>query len=97
MVASLAHHEMDILERAIDASGTQWTPEMAKAFLAIKLSPADVARMNELAAKSRSGALEPDEEIEIESYRSAARLLEILKLRARAALKRDNPAEPASA
>ncbi len=81
------HRETDILARAIDSAPGRWTPEVATAFLGIKLSPADVVRMNELAEKARDGTLNSDEELEIESYRSAARMLEILKLRARASLK----------
>lgn len=98
MSTVIAHHEADILERAIDESGAgHWPPEVARAFLAVKLSASDLKRMNDLAAKSQAGALGSDEEIEIESYRSAARLLEILKLRARAALKRNGSANSASA
>ena len=86
MTATLIHRETDILDRAIGASLGAWPTEIATAFLGIKLSPLDVARMNELAEKAREGTLGDDEELEIESYLSAARLLEILKLRARASL-----------
>jgi hypothetical protein len=96
MPATLIHHEADILERAIDASGGGWSSEIARGFLSIKLSPADVVRMNELAEKSRGGALDADEVLEIESYRYAARLLEILKLRARGVLKQTDAAKPPS-
>ena len=47
--------------------------------------------MNELAAKARDGALDPDEELQIESYRSAARLLEILKLKTRLSIQGVGP------
>jgi hypothetical protein len=53
--------------------------------------------MNDLAARSRAGTLEADEEIEIESYRLAARLLEILKLRARATIKQSDQRQSPSA
>lgn len=62
--------------------------EVAKAILSLEFSPTHVARMNELALKSQAGKLLGAEGIEIESFRSVARLLEILKLRARAALDR---------
>lgn len=91
MSTAIAHREADILERAFDAAGAQWSREIANALLSTKLSPKDIERMNELAARSRAGTLETDEEIEIESYRFAARLLEILKLRARAAIKQSDP------
>lgn len=88
MTTTIAHQEAEILERAFDAAGSGWSREIAAAILSTTLSPQDVERMNELAAKSQAGTLEADEEIEIESYRLAARLLEVLKLRARAAIKR---------
>jgi hypothetical protein len=94
MSAIVSHHEADILERAIDASGGKWPPEIAKGFLSIKLSPADVVRMNELAARAQAGSLDSDEELEIESYRTAARVLEVLKLRARMALKAADSSKP---
>jgi uncharacterized protein YnzC (UPF0291/DUF896 family) len=97
MSVSIAHHEADILERAIDTSSDGWSAEIARGFLSIKLSSADIARMNELAARAQADALDGDEALEIESYRSAARLLEILKLRARATLKRANLLNPPSA
>jgi hypothetical protein len=43
--------------------------------------------MNELAAKAAAGTLDSDEDLDIDRYRSAARLLEILKLRSRISLK----------
>ena len=56
--------------------------------LSLTLSSADRDRMNELAAKSRDGSLTADEELEIESYRQACRLLDLLKARARVSLRR---------
>lgn len=97
MAVIVPPHEAEILERAIDASDPEWSPAIARGFLSIKLSASDLARMNELAGKGQSGTLGVDEEIELESYRSAARLLEILKLRARVALKRAESAQPPTA
>jgi len=44
--------------------------------------------MNELAAKSREGPLSADEQLEIESYRQACRLLDLMKVKARLSLKK---------
>ena len=44
--------------------------------------------MNELAAKSRDGTLGADEQLEIESYRQACRLLDLMKAKARLSLKK---------
>jgi len=43
--------------------------------------------MNELAAKASDGALGADEQLEIESYRQACRLLDLMKAKARLSLK----------
>jgi uncharacterized protein YnzC (UPF0291/DUF896 family) len=43
--------------------------------------------MNELASKSREGSLSADEQLEIESYRQACRLLDLMKAKARLSLK----------
>jgi hypothetical protein len=97
MVSTAANQELEILERAIDGSSAEWSGDMAGALLAIRLTNGDVARMNELAAKSSAGSLDAEEEMQLDSYRFSARLLEILKLRARAALKRANASQPPSA
>jgi uncharacterized protein YnzC (UPF0291/DUF896 family) len=44
--------------------------------------------MNELAAKAREGSLGADEQLEIESYRQACRLLDLMKAKARLSLKK---------
>ena len=84
---SIPRLEAEILERAIDAAGGEWSSEIAKGLLSLKISAMDVAKMNELSAKAQAGTLDADEHVEIESLRLAARILEILKLRARAVLK----------
>jgi len=95
MIASAtSNREVEILERAIDPDGETWAPEVARAFLSMKFSSSDVARMNELAAKARDGTLSSDEELEIDSYRTAGRVLEILALRARISLKRAGMSDP---
>ena len=44
--------------------------------------------MSELAAKARDGSLGVDEQLEIESYRQACRLLDLMKAKARLSLKK---------
>jgi hypothetical protein len=80
--------EATILSRAIDPSNGSWPVEVAKVILSIALSPFDRQRMDELAAKARRASLDSDEEIEIESYRQASRLLELMKAKARASVAR---------
>jgi hypothetical protein len=66
-----------------------WTPSIARGILALTLAPADRDRMGELAARSRDGSLGADEQLEIESYRQACRLLDLMKAKARVALTAD--------
>ena len=88
MSSSPRNDEASILARAIDPENGLWTPSVAHGILSLALSPADRERMNELAAKSRDGSLAADEQLEIESFRQACRLLDLMKAKARLSLKR---------
>jgi hypothetical protein len=59
-------------------------PGAAHGILSLTLSSSDRDRMNELAAKARDGSLGADEQLEIESYRQACRLLDLMKALKRA-------------
>jgi len=87
MSSSPRNDEASILSRAIDPDSGGWAPSVAQGILALTLSPPDRERMNELAAKSREGSLGSDEQLEIESYRQACRLLDLMKAKARLSLK----------
>jgi len=49
---------------------------------------ADRARMSELAARNRSGTLDPAEEAELETYCQTGRLLDLLHSKVRISLKK---------
>jgi len=87
MGSSPRNDEASILSRAIAPENGAWTPSVAQGILSLTLSPADRERMNELAAKSQEGTLAADEQFEIESYRQACRLLDLMKAKARLSLK----------
>ena len=87
MGASPRNDEASILSRAIDPDSGTWAPNIAHGILSLALSAPDRERMNELAAKAREGSLGPDEQLEIESYRQACRLLDLMKAKARLSLK----------
>ena len=87
MSSSPRNDEASILSRAIDPDGGTWTPAVAQGILSLALSAPDRERMNELAARSRDGSLGADEQLEIESYRQACRLLDLMKAKARVSLK----------
>jgi hypothetical protein len=88
MSSSPRNDEASILSRAIDPDNGAWAPGVAQGILSLALSPADKERMNELAAKAQEGSLAVDEQLEIESYRQACRLLDLMKAKARLSLKK---------
>ena len=88
MSSSARNDEASILSRVIDPDSGTWAPSVAQGILSLTLAPPDRDRMNELAAKSRDGTLGADEQLEIESYRQACRLLDLMKAKARLSLKK---------
>jgi hypothetical protein len=80
--------EADILSRVIRADQGTWSKAAAEAVLQFAFPSGDVQRMNALAAKAREGCLSSGEEAELENYRHAGRLLELLQSKARLSLKR---------
>jgi hypothetical protein len=86
-MTSARNDEASILGRAIDPDSGSWAPSIARGILSLTLSSSDRERMNELAVKSRDGSLGTDEQLEIESYRQACRLLDLMKAKARLSLK----------
>lgn len=87
-----ATNEAAILSRAVAPDRGDWPTDIARAVLSIKLSSADLDRMDDLAAKARDDTLSANEELEIESYRQVCRLLECMKAKALASVGRPAPA-----
>ena len=86
--------ETAIWSRTLDPDNPAWSPEVARAILALKLPAHDQERMTALACKAGEGLLSADEEVEIESYRQVTRLLELMKAKAHVAIKRRMEEEP---
>jgi len=63
------------------------------AILDFDFPPADVRRMNALAAKARQRTLSEVEEAQLENYRDVGRLLELLQSKARLSLKHSNASD----
>jgi hypothetical protein len=80
--------EVIILSRAIRPDSGDWPVEIANGIMSITLAEDDRNRMNELGRHATAGELSPDEEIEIEKYRRATRVIELLKAKARVSLVR---------
>jgi hypothetical protein len=79
--------ESAILSRAIRPQAGGWSPAAAHSLLEIRLTDEDLARADELACKAAEGILSDREAHELDDYRHAGRLLEMLKAKARISLK----------
>ena len=89
---TIADSESGILERVMTAANESWSPEAARAILALNLAGADLRRADELAAKARSGALTVDERQALENYLHVGRLVEFMKAKALLSLKAQDAA-----
>ena len=85
--------EVAILSRVIRPESGTWSKEAAESIMKFDFPPADVRRMNGLAAKARQGTLSAAEQAQLANYREVGRLLELLQSKARLSLKRSNAAD----
>ena len=88
MPVAIETSEAAILSRVIRAEVAEWSKEAAESILDFDFPPADLRRMNALAATARAGNLSADEEAELDNYRDVGRLLELLQSKARLSLKK---------
>ncbi len=77
-----------ILGRMIQADRGDFSPEAAEAILKIQFDPRDEARMHTLAAMGQAGELTEREQAEVEEYRRAGYLIDLLQAKARLSLER---------
>src|SRR5438105_880863 len=80
-------NEVTIFGRLIDSGEGAFPPQAAWYILALNFRPEERTRMHELALKAQEGTLDPQEQVEIESYELVGHLLSIWKSKARQALK----------
>ncbi|HTU18358.1 MAG TPA: hypothetical protein VMG10_09895 [Gemmataceae bacterium] len=78
--------ETEILEQAIEPDGTGMSAEAARALLGFRFKESTVARINELAEKSRQGTLTPTERALLERYQRVGNFLNLIHAKARCAL-----------
>ena len=76
----------EVWERTVQPGQADLPPEAARYFLKLQFADADIARMNELAAKARAGALARDEETELANYMQMGWSLDPVKSKARRSL-----------
>jgi hypothetical protein len=88
MSSSVASREGLILSRVLRREHGEISGEMARWLLGIDFDPADHERMALLSAKAREGTLTEEEDAELEDYGDVGRLLEMLKAKAKIALKK---------
>jgi hypothetical protein len=77
----------EMLVRAIEQAELGLTADVARYVLAIELPVEDRQRMDELAQMARAGALPKEQAYELDEYRRFGRLMEILRLKAKRALR----------
>jgi hypothetical protein len=80
--------EAAILGRLIEPEKSDRPPEAARFLLRLDFTPGDKARMDELAAKAREGAIDADDRAELENYVHVGHLLALMQSKARNSLKR---------
>ena len=68
MVDHYSHIRIQAKRRTLERLETDLPPDAARYFLKLQFADADRARMNELAAKARSGTLAREEETELANY-----------------------------
>ncbi len=87
MATSLDKSEAAILARALGPEHGDLSPELAEHVLSIGLTQTDQQAAQELAELARQGRLTPEQAVELENYRRAGRIFELLKSKARIALR----------
>ena len=80
--------EAAIFSRLTGLDVSALNPVAAQAILDLDFNATDIARMNELAAKSNAGTLSAPEQEEVEAYSRASSLLGVLQSKARVSLRR---------
>jgi hypothetical protein len=76
-----------ILSRLVKGNKVGLSPEAARALLQLEFGKEDRDRLHFLSVKAQEGSLLPDEQDEIESYRRVGYFLDLLRSKARLALK----------
>ena len=88
MSSTIEHTEAAIWNRTIEPEKGSLSAAAAEALLGLKLSAADIERVNELSARAQEGRLALEESAELDNYLQVGRALELLKAKARLSLRR---------
>jgi hypothetical protein len=77
-----------VLKRAIEHANGSLSTTAARALLRFKLAEQDRKRLHELLTKNQDDALSPQEREELEGYLQVGMFLDLVRAKARAALRR---------
>lgn len=88
MASTTDRSESAILARALGIKQGNLSPELAEHVLSISLTDEDKQAAQELAKLAKSGQLTAEQQTELDNYRRAGRIFELLKSQARQALQR---------
>lgn len=81
-------HDALIMSRVVGADRAELPAEAARAFLRLAFPQKDIDRMHALALKAQEGNLLASEQDELESYRRVGYFLDLMRAKARKALKK---------
>ncbi|HZL37689.1 MAG TPA: hypothetical protein VFC78_20395 [Tepidisphaeraceae bacterium] len=84
--------DVAILDRVLNSQRGNLSPELARHILSLDFPPVDHARYAALSDKAQAGTLAPSERAELEDYLNVNDLLLIMKAKAQASLRQQNPA-----
>jgi hypothetical protein len=84
---SPAINQVEVLARSIDRTGERMAPDVAKFLLDLQLSDDDRRTLDGLAEKARLGTLTLAEQADLDEFRRVGRLVELMKTKARVAMK----------
>jgi hypothetical protein len=77
-----------ILGRSFDLRVDEMSVDVARFIMSMELADHDQRRLEELAEQARHDTLNESDEAELEEYRRAGRLMEMMKLKARMVLRK---------
>lgn len=80
--------EHAIWNRLLEGKKPAFSPQVARAILALDFPQQDKARLRMLAAKAREGPLAPEEREQIDTYGRIGSVLSIMKSKARVSLRK---------
>jgi len=91
MATSIDKSESAILARALSLDEGNLSPELAEHVLTVGLTDEDKKAAQQLAALAKRGELTTEQAVELDNYRRAGRIFELLKSKARKGLRESTP------